>query len=407
MKNQFILLLVLGSLLLSLVLAQKDSSEEEERDAHEPTLVTVRVSPVESTTGYHQSRSFTGVIEAARSTELSFLRAGRVRSILVHEGSTVHKGQLLATLDTRSLQAERLQRQAQLDRSRARYQELRMGSRQEPKLRAQAEVRRQLSEVQLAQTKLERREQLYHQGAIASESLDEWKATVLTAQENLEVAKQNSRELLNGTRPEVKRQALADIRSAEASLQALSVLFQDSELRAPFSGKIALRTKDEGAVLGAGVPLLTLDEGGLREALFDLPADAKVPETVPIQIDGEMVLGQLVAPPVRQDLRSDTHRVRYTVPKGLPGSSALLELDEYIPEIGYWIPLESLRVAENGLWECYSLGADQTVLAQKVLVLHRKKDRVLVRGTLGEKSLVIVAGGTSVVPGQKVAVVRQ
>lgn len=406
MKKRLLSLSLISALLAIAVLSQLSVAEDKAETAPKDVAQVVRVKRVELSPGYKESRTHTGRVEATRTAELSFLKAGRIQNILVDEGSSVTKGQLLATLDVRSLQAERQRLLARRSSASARYQELLRGPRKEPKLGAQAQVRRLRSELELARTKLARREELYAKGAISLESLDEWESQVRVAEERLEAAGQSFQELDNGTRPEVLQQARADVSAIDASLQALRVQFEDSDLRAPFSGRIALRSKDEGVIVGAGEPLLSLDEDGAREAIFDLPIELTAPKIAQLELAGQTLQGRLLAKPSRVDQRSATHRVRYSLDDGLPGSVVSLKLEDTVTEPGYWLPVNALSSAGNGLWQCYSVDSDSKVLTQRVEVLHRDGDKVLVRGTLAPGAPVIVEGVASVVTGQKVLVAQ-
>ena len=387
------------SLLALATLSHADSKQPEK--ATRPLPVGV-ISP-EPATGYRKARTFSGKIQAGRSSELSFLRAGRLQRVLVEEGEQVQAGQLLAVLDTRSLQAQQQQILARRQGATARYRELKSGPRTEPRQRARAEVARLTSELSLAQQKLDRRQSLFQQGAIPLEQLDEALSRVEVARRSLESARQNSLELANGTRPEVIEQAAADIAESDASLAALHVSLEDSELRAPFSGRIATRLLDEGSVISAGTPVLLLDESGPKEALIDFPASEAPPQKTTVLINRKPYEATLLNQPPRINRESHTHTARYRVGGGIPGQSLSLEYEEFVEEPGFWLPLEALTSAGNGLWKCYSVSKSDKVEVQSVEVLHRESERVLVRGTLQASDQVIVEGVDSVVPGQQVA----
>ena len=387
------------SLLALATLSHADSKQPEK--AARPLPVSV-VSP-EPAQGYRRTRTFSGVIQAGRSSELSFLKSGRVQKVLVEEGEEIKAGQLLAILDTRSLQAQKQQLLARRQGATARYHELKRGPRIEPRQRAQAEVARLSSELSLARQKFERRQNLFQQGAIPQEQLDEARSRVEVARQSLDSARQNSLELSNGTRPEVIEQAAADIAESDASLVALQVNLEDSELRAPFSGRIAKRLLDEGSVIAAGNPVLILDESGPKEALIDFPASETPPTKTTVLIGDEALEATLLSRPSRIDRGSHTYTARYRVQGGIPGQSLSLEYEELITEPGFWLPLEALTSAGNGLWKCYSVSESDSVEVHSLEVLHRESERVLVRGTLNATDQIIVEGVNSVVPGQQVA----
>lgn len=368
----------------------------------EPTQF-VGVANPERAAGFKQSQTFTGIVQTTRSTRLSFNRSGRLQSVLVEEGSLVHAGQVLAVLDTRALVAGKARLTAQLSGARARLEELRNGPRREPRMGAQAQVERYRSELQLAEAKLERRRTLFEQGVISKESLDEFESQVRVARLALESASQSSLELEHGTRPEVLEQQAAEIRQLEAALQALQVEFEDSELRAPYSGEIAARSLDEGAIVNPGVEVLVLDEVSSREAVIDLPTDLQAPGKATLRVGGQSVQAKLLPSSSRRDSKSATYAARYSLPAGKAGEAVILTVDSRLDVGGYWLPSDALTAAGNGLWQCYTLGPGSVVEVQKLEVLHREADRVLVRGTLTESDLVLVEGAHSVVAGQRVA----
>lgn len=395
---------LLSFLLVGVVsLASFTSAQSRQESQNLGSSKFVRVERPETGDGYRKVRRYTGVVAARRTSALSFLRSGRVEKIFVEEGAELSQGQLLAVLDTRALVAERERLRAQLARARARYQELERGPRREPRLGSEAEVRRLASELRLAQQKLERRRALYRDGAIPKEELDEWESRVRATEESLEAARQDSLELENGTRSEVLAQAAADVSEVEAALSELEVRFEDSELHAPFPGRVASRTVDEGTVISAGSPLVLLDESGPSEALVDLPADVNPPPEVRLIVGERELPGTLLSEPVRVDQESFTRTARYKIPASTPGSPVVLELTRFVEEPGLWVPTSSLTAASNGLWRCYSVNEKSRVDVHQVEVLYREPERVLVRGTLRPHDRVVVEGVKSVVPGQHVA----
>ncbi|HFQ4949535.1 TPA: efflux RND transporter periplasmic adaptor subunit [Vibrio vulnificus] len=65
--------------------------------------------------------SFNGVVQAAERAELSFRVSGRLTQLLVNDGDTVKKGQLLAQLDARDAKTALASAQSELDNVQAEY----------------------------------------------------------------------------------------------------------------------------------------------------------------------------------------------------------------------------------------------------------------------------------------------
>lgn len=72
----------------------------------------------------------TGTVEPAENPNLAFESGGRVASVNVSVGQTVSQGQILASLDTASLSAQRAQAQANLESQQAQLDQMKAGPRQ-------------------------------------------------------------------------------------------------------------------------------------------------------------------------------------------------------------------------------------------------------------------------------------
>lgn len=372
----------------------------------EPTerAIPVQVSSLTASTGYTTERLYTGEVVAGRTTRTGFLRAGEVVEILVNEGDRVERGQLLARLDTRSLEANRRLLLARRASAAARLREAQAGPRPERKLASTARQTALLRELELAQQKQARRSELYAQGAVAREQLDDYSTRVRTLELQLEEARQQTLELDNGTRIEQLDALRAQVAEVDAQLQQVRVDFQDSELRAPFSGLLSQRLLDEGAIVAAGTPLLELYEDQTLEAIIPLPLDAVAPDQSTLEVAGSQVPARLLGWRPLADTRSATRSARYLV-RGAqitPGLTASLRLSRQIDEPGFWVPSEALVSAGKGLWDCYTVTEESRLRRQQVEVLTTQGDQVLVRGTLREGQTLVVKDTESLVAGQLV-----
>jgi HlyD family secretion protein len=161
-------------------------------------------------------------------------RAGRVVRLLVDEGDSVKKGQLLAELESDALRAA-------LEESRAGVTE------------AEAEAR-------MAELTLKRREDLAREQIVAAHDLDQ-------ARRDLEIAR---------ARVETARAAVA---RGEAQLR-------ETRIVAPIAGTVTARHAQAGEMLEAGTRVVTLaDLGRLRiEAEADEADAAAVALGAPVQI---------------------------------------------------------------------------------------------------------------------------
>lgn len=240
-----------------------------------------------------------GKVVPIQSVNLSPKTAGRLVDLLVEQGDRVQAGQIIARMDSADVQAQLAQAraklaeaQAQLDKalagsrpeeisqSRARLAQAeaelaqaRNGTRPEEIQQAKAQVAAAQSRVNLTSSRVGRNRNLYQQGAIAQDKLDEViaddtsaKASLLEAQRRLVQLQSGSRaeeiaqrqaaaaearaslqQAQRGSRPEDIAQARATVAAARGELKAVEIQFEDTIIRAPFAGLITQKNATEGA----------------------------------------------------------------------------------------------------------------------------------------------------------------
>jgi HlyD family secretion protein len=110
--------------------------------------------------------------------------AGRIREVLVREGDFVTAGQVVALMDTDTLQAQRHEAEAELERARSAAATARsqLAQRQAEKAAAQAMVRQREAELNVAQTHLRRSVNLVPKGAASAQQVDDDRARVLSGE---------------------------------------------------------------------------------------------------------------------------------------------------------------------------------------------------------------------------------
>ncbi len=326
---------------------------------HPPVTVETTVFSVQQ--GYAESLQYVGRLEAARRTALAFERAGLVMDVAVDEGDPVMSGQAIATLDVERLQAGRLQLLAQ---------------------KSEFEARRKL-----ARLTLDRQSRLRSEGWSAEQSLDEAEAALAGV--------------------------TASIERIDAEIGALDIDIRKSLLRAPFDGTVSERLIDEGAVVDAGAPVLTLLESSRRQARIGLPPEvAEKLETrrvYTLRSGAQTFSGTLAAtrPDIQPGTRTASVLFDLTGADRAPfGEIVTLEIETDIPVEGGWLPLTALKEGQRGLWTVMTVEdrqGEKVVRSESVEILHADNQSVYVRGTLSDGARVISNGGNRVTDGQRIA----
>lgn len=340
------------------------ASAEKADETHPP--VTVETAPFELIESYTEAFQYVGRLEPARQTALAFERAGLVLDVARDEGDIVAKHETVAALDIAQLQVSRAQLQAQIREFQARRR--------------------------LAELTLERQQQLRSSGWSPDQRFDEATASVA--------------------------ELTASIERVEAQIGAIDIDIRKSILRAPFEGLVAERSIDEGAVVSAGMPVVTLLEAGRRQARIGLPPD----EAVKLRPDQQYKLrsgsreftGKLAAkrPDIQPGTRTATALFDVTGADDLAfGEIITLELETKVHERGGWLPLTALKEGARGLWTVMTVtsGKDGETLvrSEAVEVVYARDQRVYVRGTLQDGARVITNGGNRVINGQLIALAAE
>ncbi|MDL2269422.1 efflux RND transporter periplasmic adaptor subunit [Desulfosarcina sp. OttesenSCG-928-A07] len=188
--------------------------------------------------------------------------AGRIDRILVDEGDFVEAGQVLAVMQTRTLEAELAEAsakhlQAITAEAAARMQ---IALRENDKRAAQATVTQRESELDIARRKQKRSAALAPSGGVSRQELDDDNARVNGAEAALVSANAQvdvAHAALESSRSEAEG-ARAAIRAAAATVARIQADIDDSTLLAPCGGRIQYRIAQPGEVLGAGGTLLNL-----------------------------------------------------------------------------------------------------------------------------------------------------
>jgi multidrug resistance efflux pump len=163
---------------------------------------------------------------------------GLLREILVDEGALVKKGQLLAQLDDRTLQAERRRAAVELERLRANLKLLQHGARAEEIERLRASVRGGQQELAFARREVARYEGLVKIAAASVEKLDAASRDAAVKEKTLAESEAALRLLLAGTRPEQIDAAKAEVARAEGELAFVDERLRMVRVEAPIDGRV-------------------------------------------------------------------------------------------------------------------------------------------------------------------------
>lgn len=224
---------------------------------------------------------YSGTIEATES-ELSFQVTGRVTQVLVDEGYSVQKGQVLAALDRSEYQARFAEAQAYVNKAMetVRQLELQLEIFQETLpaevARASANLTSSQDTFEQARKDKERYDNLVEGGLVSTQAweiavlnydlaqarLTESKAVLAQAQSNLKKMEATQREI------EVAR---AQVGVAQAALELTRIQLDYTSLLAPFAGIITVRQVEPGEVVSPNQEVFTLADLSMTDLKIFIP----------------------------------------------------------------------------------------------------------------------------------------
>lgn len=250
---------------------------------------------------------------------------GRLAEVLVDEGDKVTRGQLLARIDTRTLEAQRTQAEAEVARARENY------------AAAQATVQLRQSEQLLASQELKRIREMFQRKYASQQLLDQQQARFDTSNSAVVAAKAQLAAIN------------AAIGAAQAQVAQLASEIDDSSLRAPLDGVIQLRLAEPGEVLGAGGRVLLLIDPSDQYMNLYLPAstagrltigdearivlDALPDQALPAKISFVAAKAQFT--PKQVETRDERQKLVFRVKLRLTAPDAVPQAKPGMPGAGY------------------------------------------------------------------------
>jgi HlyD family secretion protein len=245
------------------------------RTTRGPTPTTTLAEPLVRGT-FLREVSGTGVIEPVQERSLAFSTGGTVAEVLVAEGNDVVAGQVLARLDTATLDREASSLRASLASARADRERL-IAQQGVDRLDAQAAVAsaddqrlRAVRSVEDAERDLAVAQDLFAAGAAARDEvraaeglLDAARRSLAQAELGLESARSRLANL-DQLAAAQRASAAAQIAQLEANLANLEARLTDTEIVAPFAGVVTAVAVKSGDLVGSQPVLTVADTSQLR-----------------------------------------------------------------------------------------------------------------------------------------------
>lgn len=188
--------------------------------------------------------------------------AGRIAKIMVNEGDFVTAGQVVARMDTAVLEAQLAQAKAQLRQAQNAQNTaaLTVTLRESEKATANATVDQRQAELNAADRRFKRTQELARTNVVPPQQVDDDRAAMQSAQAALAAARSQVASSDAGIQAAKSQviEAESAVEAAKAAVDAVAADIEDSQLRAPRSGRVQYRVAQPGEVLSAGGRVLNM-----------------------------------------------------------------------------------------------------------------------------------------------------
>lgn len=362
----------------------------------------------------HFSYSVTsyGRIHPSKKTILAFEIDGRISSMTADIGDELVGPKPLASLDTCTLDARRKLLIAKRSVEETILKRLTNGERVEVVDAQRAIVRRLKAELKRARLDQERMQRLKETGSVTNADYERVLYEYESLQASLSEADARLNELKAGNRKEDLEAQSKRIDELDAEINLLDIENRKATLKAPFDSQVIERFVDEGTVVHAGDPVLSIVSTSTYEAHFSFPVQQihQAKAVKQVSIGGQNV--DVTKVRVVYDVAKTTRTVNivYELKSNsvlLTGQTCTITSIKKVNEPCVELPLSALVPSLRGLWSCYRLEKIEKsnfyeLKRSEVTVLHTDGDRVYVAASLPEPALMVRDGVHKLIPGMRV-----
>jgi HlyD family secretion protein len=383
---------------------------EESPDAAEVTVQVEKPEQGDISEHIMADATLSPLAQAAISPKIT----APVRRFYVQRGARVKSGQLLATLENSDLSAAALDNKGSYAAAQAAFNAQTQAQVPEDYQKAELDVAQTKATLDLNQSIVNSRQQLFAQGAIPGRDLDTATAGLVQAKAAYDTAAKHLQSLQNVSRQAALEQAQGTLTSAKGKYAGAEAQLSYSEIRSPIDGVVTDRALFAGETAAAGSSLVTvMDTSALLakvhlsqivaqrlkvgdDAMVTVPG---VSEPVPAKIS-------LISPALDPGsttveiwLRIDNRKG--TLKEGTPVRTSIV--GRTVPA-AVKIPLAAVLTAQDGSKSVMIMNSDGTAHRKSVKLGIQDGEDVQVISGIGVGDSVITEGAYGIDEGTKVKV---
>jgi RND family efflux transporter MFP subunit len=321
----------------------------------------------------------------------------------VNRGDHVKQGQLVATLEARDLKAAVENAKAVVNQAVLNVHTTDLATVPESVVKAQADLENDTAQVNAAKKLLDSQQKLFEEGALAGRRVDEARLAYVTANTQLDGAKEHLRTLNAVSKTDQIKTAQAQQQAAEAQLQAAEAQLSYSEIHSPRSGVVSDRPLYEGEMAVPGTPMMTVMDISKLVARINIPQNlggsvriGQTAEVTPAD-GGDAVQGRVTVVSPATDPASTTTQIWVECDnpgeKLRVGASVHVKIITELVKNATTVPASAILPGEEGGTAVLVIDADSIAHKHAVTIGIREGNKVqILNGTRPGDEVVVVGG---------------
>lgn len=337
-----------------------------------------------------------------------------VRKFYVERGQRVHAGELLVTLENNDLTAAAMDNRGSYEAAKAAYATATWAQVPEDTLKAESDLAQAKANLDLNQSIVNSRKQLFAEGAIPGRDLDTAQAALVQAQGAYDAAAKHLETVKSVSREAALKAARGQLTSAEGKYQGAQAQVGYTEIHSPINGFVTERPLFAGETAAAAAPLITVMETSTLLAKThiaqSLAQQMKLGEAAQVHVPGlaDSVPAQVSMVSPALDSGSTTVEVWLKIDNKAGelkvGTPVKISITGKTVAQALKVPDSAIQTSQDGSKSVMLLGSDGAAHSKPVTLGIDDGTEVQVTGGLAPTDMVIVTGAYGLDEGTKVHV---
>ncbi len=381
-------------------------------------VVSVKIAKVERQP-IAQEVAALGTIFASQQADVSSNLNAQIKQMNLLKNAVVKKGDVLAILESRDLQAQLAESAAALQEAKLNLSGLQKGAVPQTNIQQEKDLQDARATVANANNLYERRKDLYDKGGIALKEVEASQLALTTAENNLQFLEKNSKLRANNINPNDRAIAESKITQVSERIKAIDVQLSYTTIRAPITGIVTNQFQFEGEFATQGGKLVTISDISqvIVKAQFadSVVVNLKVGDAVevlPTDLQDERMSGKVSLISRSSDIANRSVEIWVELGNGAGrlrvGSAAEVKISANYKTDALVVPTAAVTLdASNGDEGMVMIvDADNLAHERKVKVGLKTSDKTQIVEDLKEGDTVVTEGNYALPDGTKVEIAK-